>query len=119
MTDDTPDHRPVSPPSGLTAEEEALIRQFAFTNERTSIDGSLWGRSGIRRLLSTLDAARAAPQADAGTLREALNEAIRLTSGAGNGTLTRTRPIEEWRRLDRLFRAALAASPPATAGREE
>jgi len=46
-------------------------------------------------------------------LTAALEEAIRLTSGAGNGTLTRTRSIEEWRRLDRLFRSALDAARAA------
>ena len=46
-------------------------------------------------------------------LREALDEAIRLTSGPGNGTITRRRSIDEWRRLDRLFREALAQPAPA------
>lgn len=48
------------------------------------------------------------------TLREALTEAVALTSGPGNGTWTRSRPIEEWRRLDRLFRAALEAEARAS-----
>lgn len=47
-------------------------------------------------------------------LRAALDEAIRVVIGAGNGTTTRSRPVEEWQRLYRLLddaRAALAASP--------
>jgi hypothetical protein len=54
----------------LSAEEEALIRQFAFTDERTSILQTAWGRTGIKRLLATLDAARSRP--DEARLREAL-----------------------------------------------
>ena len=39
-------------------------------------------------------------------LRGALEEASALVTGPGNGTWTRIRPIEEWRRLDHLFREA-------------
>jgi hypothetical protein len=41
-------------------------------------------------------------------VREALLEAQRLTTGAGNGTWTRQRPPAEWQRLYALFSEALA-----------
>lgn len=46
-------------------------------------------------------------------LRAALDEAIRLVTGPGNGTWTRSRPIEEWQRLHRLLSDARAALQPA------
>jgi len=151
VTADTPDPRPVSPPSELTTEEvratnalfEAMREAGLFGRRRQAVEDAAHHLAAVARavaraapqadyqrgwndamearlttpqLLKGAADRLAAPQADAGTLREALTEAIRLASGAGNGTLTRTRPIEEWRRLDRLFRAALAASSPATAG---
>jgi len=59
--------RPVSPSSGLTAEEEASIRAFAdWPGPSWSDAHSVVLTDYIRKLLATLDAARAAPQADAG-----------------------------------------------------
>jgi hypothetical protein len=46
-------------------------------------------------------------------LREALDEAMALVTGPGNGTLTRQRSIEEWQRLYHVLddaRAALSGS---------
>jgi hypothetical protein len=68
MADDMTREDPVS----LTAEEEALIRQFALTNERSSIRGDLWGRPGMRRLLAEIDRLRAASPADGTGVRAAL-----------------------------------------------
>lgn len=45
-------------------------------------------------------------------VREALNEALGITVGLGNGGTTRSRPIEEWQRLYRLMSAARDTLPP-------
>jgi hypothetical protein len=52
------DSRPVSPPSELTADEEAEARHIVEMGGY--LTASKWGK----RLFATLDAARAAPQAD-------------------------------------------------------
>jgi hypothetical protein len=148
-------HRPVSPPSELTAltpEEEAKLRDEAgrmwLDPERRT---SAWSNFTMRRLLLTLDAARAAPRADeyitlfhghhpncpytiegdwsacrcgaapradAGTLREAV---------ARRHTREPMTYIEAdhcrqcrlpWPCPEAALLAALAASSPATAGRD-
>jgi len=134
LQEDTPDPRPVSPPSELTA--TCLwcgVRLVPEDGTWTGPDGT-WdycpeglavGATGTSPHLPVLDAARAAPQADAGPLREALanwtpqhssacaaqdddEECICGTSAVYHAALTLI--VDEYNR---------AASSPATAGREE
>ena len=122
---DTPDPRPVSPvPSELTA--------IVPTDVITQVRSALKGARGLaldhdeadldielEAAIEALDAARAAPQADAGTLREgaAIATAVRRVSNREafkyvnvDWTALGAALVEEW--------PALAASSPATAGRE-
>jgi hypothetical protein len=84
----------------------------------------------LRRIANELDAARAAPQADAGTLREALytlayqwdseahrRETAAMQSPRENTGINASRAATLRECATAL--AALAASSPATAGREE
>ena len=111
VTADTPDPRPVSPPSELTAEEvratnalfEAMREAGLFGRKRQAVEDAAHHLAAVARA-----AARAAPQADAGTLREAVDKFIR------DNWYTEKRGYVF---LDDL-RAALAASSPATAGRD-
>ena len=157
MTADTPDPRPVSPPSELTA--EGLRNVVAIARGR--VDRGLKGRVGpevwmrlaedLDAIAATLDAARAAPQADAGLegywerayweivpkLQAALDAAPQADAGTLREALRMFRDYR-WKvgktihdlggykgladdlgPLGDSIEAALAASSPATAGREE
>jgi len=90
----------------LTAEEEADWREHFVNGSGAYVDSYM-----MRRMFATLDAARAAPQADAGTL-----DAKRLAAAiVDHGDVCSRMAIPECA-ADIL--AALAASSPATAGRD-
>jgi len=115
----------VSPPSELTAEPLTADEERQLREDIGFFVGS-WYHTTVERLLATLDAARAAPQADAGTLREALIVFLddlyapdhvegclwladkRMPCQCGSADRK-----NDLRRRGRGLRAALAASSPA------
>jgi len=113
VTADTPDPRPVSPPSELTDygwwHPAACIDSHDADHNCLDADGSI---IGWREPSAFTDpAALAAPQVDAGALREAI-EALPGVKYAG-------RPRDPGVVERRAVLNALAASSPATAGREK
>ena len=93
---------------------EGLRRFFAergWSIEMNEVrpDGGLQPIDPFPDLAAALRSSPDSATPDRADLRAALQEALNLTAGPGNGTVTRQRTIEEWRRLDRLFRDTLAS----------
>ena len=115
------DPRPVSPPSEfprrMDDEEMRALAKLLRARVADSRGVQLWGDLALI-VADTLDAARAAPQADAGTLREAAITTVCDLLWANGVYMKDSQPLAT-AIVDVLCGAALGAPSHATAGRDD